>query len=260
MIPGSRTDRTRPHRSRALLGVAAGALAVGLFAAPADAQSGRDYLLGAPVGALTVRGGVSFLSARSEAFDFVSEQFTVSRSDFHSPMAEADLSFRLTPRLHLLMSGGYSSRARRSEFRDFEGTDDLPIEQETRIQRVPLSASAKFYVAKPGRSVGRFAWIPNRYAPYVGVGGGVMWHRFEMDGEFVDFEDYSIFRHTYRSSGYAPLVQGFAGVDITLSPRVALTLETRYQRARGEMGRDFVDFDRIDLSGLQTTAGVHLRF
>jgi hypothetical protein len=245
---------------RWLVAAAVGALLAPLAAQPAAAQESRDFLIGEPVGALSLRGGFSVLRGGSDAFDFVQEQFTLGRRDFHAPAGEADLSFRMTPRLFLMLSGGFSRSAAPSEFRDFVDNNELPIEQVTRLTRVPMALSVKGYLAPTGRSIGRFAWIPNQFAPYAGAGGGMMWHRFEMDGDFIDFNDFAVFTTRYVSDGFAPLAQGFAGLDISLSPRIAFTVEARYQWARAAMGADFEGFDRIDLSGLQTTAGVHLRF
>jgi hypothetical protein len=254
--------RRAPARVRGLpvAATAAALLLVPLVAGPATAQGGRDYLIGTPNASLTVRGGVSLLRGAGDAFDFVQEQFTVGRGDFHAPSGELDLAVRLTPRLYLMGSAGYGRSSAPSEFRDFVDNNELPIEQVTRLTRVPLALSVKGYITPPGRSVGRFAWIPARYAPYVGAGGGMMWHRFEMDGDFIDFNDYAVFTTRYVSDGFAPLAQGFAGVDVTLSPRFALSLEARYHWARADMSNDFVDFDPIDLAGLQTSVGVHLRF
>jgi hypothetical protein len=49
-------------------------------------------------------------------------------------------------------------------------------------------------------------------------------------------------------------------LEYALGRSLVLTLEGRYAWAEGEMGPDFVDFDRIDLSGAQGTVGIGLRF
>jgi hypothetical protein len=244
------------------------ALAVGAgAAAPLQAQETRDYLIGAPTATLTLRGGMSLLRSGSGGFDFLRDQFATGASEFqlmgsaNRPAASgsAELAVRISPRTHIMASFGFDRSATRSEFEHFVDQDDLPIEQETRLLRMPIALSVKQYITPPGQSIGRFAWVPNRFAPYVGAGGGAMAHRLEMDGDFIDFKDYAVFSNTYRSNGFAPMLQGFAGLDMSVTPRIAVTAETRYQWAKGELGREFVGFDRIDLSGLQTTIGVQLR-
>ena len=58
-----------------------------------------------------------------------------------------------------------SRSSTQSEFRHWLDNNDLPIQQTTEFQRVPLTASLKMYLGPPGRSIGRFAWIPKRFAP-----------------------------------------------------------------------------------------------
>ncbi len=67
------------------------------------------------------------------------------------------------------------------------------------------------YLADPGRSIGRFAWIPNRFAPYVGAGGGAMWYRFRQEGDFIDFDTLKVFPDTFDSDGWTPTVHGVRG-------------------------------------------------
>jgi hypothetical protein len=151
---------------------------------------------------------------------------------------------------------------KRSEFRGYIDNDDQPIEQTTRFRRVPLTLSVKQYLTSPGRSISRFAWIPSRAAAYVGVGGGAQYYSFKQDGDFVDFESdaLDVFHDKYESSGWAGVVQGLAGFDYTLSPRLAVTTEARYGWSNADLSRDFSGFHPIDLSGLSTTVGLTIRF
>lgn len=89
-----------------------------------------------------------------------------------------------------------------------------------------------------------------------------MMYSFEQEGEFVDSEseNLDIFRDRLTSDGWTPTAHGLAGVDVALSPRWGVTTEARYSWARGEMGGDYLNFGRIDLSGLSATMGLHVRF
>ena len=74
-----------------------------------------------------------------------------------------DVAYKLSPRVDAVFSVGTARSSTRSEFRHWLDNDNLPIEQTTSFQRVPLTASLKMYLGDPGRSIGRFAWIPKRY-------------------------------------------------------------------------------------------------
>jgi hypothetical protein len=97
-------------------------------------------------------------------------------------------------------------------------------------------------------------------SPYVGASAGWVWYRFEQNGEFVDFDTYDIFRDRFTQTGRAPTVHLYGGADWSLAPAFFLTTEARYEWARADMAGDFVGFDAMDLSGLQATVGVAVRF
>jgi hypothetical protein len=232
-----------------------------VVATPAEAQSsGQGFLFAEPRWTLAIRGGFAHASAGSDIFDFTSEHLTVDRSDFDGFAIGGDLAFAVKPRLDLVVGASYSGTRTGSEFRDFVGTDDLPIAQTTHFVRFPITLSAKAFLLPRGEPVGSLAWIPTRFAPYVGVGGGAMRYGFEQKGEFVDFQDLSIYYDELTSYGWTPTAHGLAGFDLALTPRLGLATEARYTWARGELQDDFIGFDRIDLSGFSVTMGLHVRF
>jgi opacity protein-like surface antigen len=228
---------------------------------PVQAQSSGDgFLFREPVASLTLRGGFGHAGAASDLFSFTREQLTLGRGDFSGPALGADVAIRVAPRLDLAVGVGYSGARATSEFRDWVDDDDLPIEQVTTFERVPVTANVKAYLTPRGRSIGTLAWLPARAAPYVGAGGGAMWYRFQQQGDFVDFETLEIFSDELVTSGWAPTAQALAGLDFSLTPRIALTGEARYAWARAEPGDAFQNFDPIDLSGVSATLGVTFRF
>jgi hypothetical protein len=260
---GSIPTTVSPHpvRNRAVFGCAVTCLALLVRAATAQAQpEPRGFLLGPPAGSVSFRAGVNRASAGSDIFTFVTRELTVDRSDFRTASLVAEVGASLTPRVGLVFGASVGRSETPSEFRDWLDNRDLPIEQSTRLSRTALSASAKVYLVPPGRSIGRFAWIPSRLAPYVGAGAGVMRYRFEQEGDFIDFQTFRVFRDKYSSSGWRPMGQALAGGDISLSPRVAVSVEGRYEWARARLGLDFSGFDPIDLSGVSMTAGVTFRY
>lgn len=228
-------------------------------AAPANAQSGRGFLFDAPDVILGARGGVGLASASSDIYDFVTDELTLSRSDFYGFSAFGDLGYRVMPRVDLIASVGYIGRVARSESRRFEGTDDLPIRQRTEFRRVPLTAGIRLYPLAPGRLVGSYAWIPAKLVPYVGGSAGAMWYRFRQSGEFVDEVTLDIFEDQLDSSGWAPTAEAFAGLEYTLTPRIAITGEGRYTWAEAELSNAFEGFEPIDLAGFAATIGVSFR-
>jgi hypothetical protein len=236
-------------------------LALVAAARPASAQGAGDgFLFRPPAGAVAIRGGFDLARAGSDVFTFVTDELTVNKRDFSSAAFAFDVAFTVSPRVQGVFTVGTTQTTIPSEFRNWLDNNDRPIQQTTTFHRVPLTGSLKTYLADPGRAVGHFAWIPTRYAPYVGAGGGIMWYRFHQDGDFIDFNTFKVFRDLFDSDGWTPTVHAFGGVDVSLSPRFAVTTEGRYQWARAALSRDFSGFDRIDLSGFALTSGITIRY
>ncbi len=227
----------------------------------AGAQStGNGFLFHEPWGGIDIRAGYAMPDANSQIFQFVTSNLTLSKRDFNSPSGEVDASLTISPRLDFMVSSGYAASSTPSEFRNFTGSDGLPIQQTTRFSRVPVTAGLRYYLTERGRQVGSFAWIPSKYAFYTGGGVGWVWSRFSQTGDFVDFSTLDVFTHQYTSSSTSAMADVFTGVDYSLNPRMALTAQAKYAFSRANMGDDWQGFNQIDLSGLAFTAGVHFRF
>jgi outer membrane protein W len=222
--------------------------------------SGDGFLFKQPRVAFKFESGYVLQRAHSELFDFVVEQHTVGRRDFDSPYLGAELSVRVSEHWDLAFGLGYQSTSVASEFREFIGADDLPIEQVTSFQLIPATLSAKYFFRDRGRSIGRFAWIPATIDPFIGVGFGVVSYRFEQDGDFVDFQTLDVFEDHLLSTDDAFLARLAVGVNISLSELFLVSAETRYGWASGRLNsKVFSGFDKMDLAGLQLLAGISFR-
>ena len=229
-------------------------------AASTYAQSaGNGYLFHRPDVTLTLRGGYSLASAQSDVFDDVTSDLTLDRGDFSSFTFGGDLTGHVSERVDIVLSGGFSRSKHQSEFRDFVDNNDLPIEQTTTFDRVPVTVSLRLNLGTTGRSIGQLAWIPSRIVPYVGAGVGAMRYRFKQEGDFVNFSTNAVFPAVLVAEGWALAGQGMAGVDYNVSPRFGVTLDARYLHARGDLGASFKGYERIDLSGVTATVGFSVR-
>jgi opacity protein-like surface antigen len=236
------------------------ALALAVHGTPAAAQlAGNGYLFHAPHATITVRGGYARPTAGSDVFDDVTSQLSLDKSDFGSLSVGADVAFGITERLDLTLDAGYSRSNRKSDFRDFIDNNNLPIEQTTSFERIPLTANLKFNLASPGQRIGQLAWIPSRVVPYVGAGVGVMHYRFKQEGDFVDFNTNAVFPATFDGQDWAFIEQAMAGVQYNFTPMLGLTLDARYLHGRGDLGQAFRDYDKIDLSGATASVGLSVR-
>jgi hypothetical protein len=227
---------------------------------PQEPRRTPDFLFGRPRGAVGVRGSWTFASAGSDLFDFVTRQLTIDKSDFNTPGWGSDVALFLTPRLDTQFGFFMARMSHGSEYRDLVDNNFLPIEQTTSLKTVHLTGSVRVALAPRGRDVSRFAWVPNRFVPFVGAGGGVIKYEFMQRGDFVDFQDSGVFTDVFRSEGWTPSAHAFGGVDVRVFRALYGTIEGRYTKASGELSSDFVNFDPIDLSGFRLSAGINLIF
>ena len=236
--------------------------ALPLLPSQASAQgSGQGFLFKEPRLQLGVHAGYTLARAGGGVLDHAREQLTLNKRDFNASSWGFELATPASEneRLDIALDVRFSRSEVRSEMRDWVDLDNLPIEQTTTFIRVPVTVSTKFYLRDRGRAVSRFAWIPEKWAPFVGAGGGLIWYRFEQTGDFVDIATLDILNFTLESSGTAPTGHVFAGVDISISPRFLWNLEGRYALGGAKTNSVF-DFDNIDLSGFRVTVGLAVRF
>ena len=242
-----------------LIALSAATLLAGGATSSFAQASGDGYLFHRPDVTLSVRGGYSRADAKSDVFDEVTSNLTLDRGDFSGLTVGGDLAVPIANRVDLVLAGGYSRSSHKSEFRDFVDNNDLPIEQTTTFERIPVTANLRLNLSEPGRSIGSLAWIPSRVVPYVGAGVGAMRYGFRQQGDFVDFNTLGVFNSTVESSGWTFVSQAMEGVDYNFTSKLGLSLDARYLHANGEPGSAFKGYDRIDLSGLTATVGLSVR-
>lgn len=220
----------------------------------------RDFFFRQPAATLTFFGALSAPSAGSDLYSFSFDELSLDRQDLRTMAHGVDLAIRTSPRTEVVVGVTFGRSAHRSSFRNFVDLNDQEIEQTTVLTRVPIGGSVRYYLTPRGEAIGSRAWVPARFTPFVGLGGGVMQYRFAQFGEFINFDNFDVFRQEYTTKGWAPYAQGSIGAGWSLSRVFELTGEIRYVRASGENGADFEGFDPIDLSAVSTSLGLTLRF
>lgn len=248
-------------RARLIRGPLAVAGLLALSAPIAVAQdSGNGFLFQQPLGSFTINGGYAHASAGGGLFSFVTNELSLNKSDFSGGTVGVAAALRVAPRFDVELSTSYSGTSTQSNYRALVDQNNQEITQTTDFRRVPLMLSVKAYLQPRGREVGKFAWVPSRFAPYVGVGAGAMWYSFHQYGDFVDYQTNGVFPSDLSSSQWTPAGQALAGVDVTLTPHLALTGEANYVLASAKLNNSFLGFDQIDLSGLSATIGLTFRY
>lgn len=231
-------------------------------AAPPQTRPAPDFLFGEPRGSIGVRGSWVFARAGGDLFEFLQKQLTIAEGDFDAPAVAVDVGLAVAPRADVLFGFEFIDAGTRSEYRAYVDSNRRPITQETALREANLSGSVRIALMSRGRRVSRLAWIPRRATPYAGAGGGLLWYRFQQQGDFIDVFNprLTVFTDRLTSQGWTPSAHAFGGVDVRLSRRLFLAIEGRYLWASASLERSFEGFDPIDLAGLRMTAGVNVLF
>ena len=219
------------------------------------------FLFGRPGNSVGVRGLWHQARAESGVHEFLTETLTLEPRDFDALGVAIDVGFAVTSRLDFHVGLDYARTATTtSEFREFVGSDDLPIAQDTTLAQTDLNGSVSFAIIPRGRAIGQYAWIPNAVVPYVGAGAGMQRYGLDLIGEFVDQADFSLFDDHLQANGWTPSVHLFGGVDVRLTSRLFATAEARYVMAEPDPAGAFEGFDSLDLSGLRVAGGIRFMF
>ena len=228
-----------------------------------------DFQIDEPRMSLGFRGGWAFNRSKGEIYDFLTDELTLSKSDFDAPAFTVDFSWRLISWLDVVFGVEYSGREQKSEDRHFTEVNGNPINQKTRLTQVPLTLSLKIYPIGRGEKVGQYAWIRKTVVPYFGGGIGGTWYELKQKGDFVDRDPdpgdcplppppnppACIFSDTFTSDDWTFAQHAFAGLDIKLTRSFGLILEGRYYWADADLKGDYVGFNPIDLDGARAMIG-----
>jgi hypothetical protein len=225
-------------------------------------RGGDGYLFKRPFGTLSIRAGAARPNASGSVFSLADSLLTLSPNRYAGFAVTVESSMLVGDRGEVVLGVSVNNRKVGSEYRDWTDSKDLPIEQSTRFNRVPVSIGYKWNLRPSGRTVSRLAWVPNGFVPYVAAGGGAMWWSFRQEGDFVDFQtaNLEVFRSVLQDRGWAPLAYAATGAAWHVTPSMAVTGEARFDASRSSLGGSFDGFRNIGLSGVGVTAGVQLRY
>jgi hypothetical protein len=203
-----------------------------------------DFMLGRPKGFVSLDGGFLFAAAGSDVYDFITEQLTIDKKNFNTPVFGGRFGVAISPRFEVGVLYENAKSQTASEYREFIDNAGLPITQTTMRQDHQIAATVRWSLVPSGRR----------------PSAGAIKYKFEQFGSFVDFQTLRVFNDTFRSEGWAPSVHVLAGTDLRLYRRLYLTGEARYTWSSAPLSADFVDFDPIDLAGARLGASLKLVF
>jgi hypothetical protein len=174
-----------------------------------------------------------------------------STSDWTSFTGGAQYNFKIHK--NVLFGFGFDGydRTLQTSYRNYERPDGRNIYQTLHVEMWPMYGELRI------QPTSRRAKI----APFVGVGGGLVWWRYEEYGDFVRFTDphLAVYNDSFFSEGTTGIVHVTGGLRVAITDEIGIFGQFKYQWGSTDMGDDFRG-NKIDLSGASYTGGVSIRF
>ena len=200
----------------------------------------------------------------SDIYDFVTDQFTIEKSDFNTGSFAAELGFSVTPRLDIIGRHGFQrhehSRPTIATEEDNCRTESLPIQQITELEQMNLSASAKFSLLPRGRSDQPPGVDPEHVCPVCRRRRRLRQIQLPPERRFRRLRRSPHLHRHVPSEGWTPTFHVLGGTDIQVYAPPDAVVRSAILVAARRPGQDFIDFEPIDLGGFRFGAGIHFAF
>jgi hypothetical protein len=194
--------------------------------------------------------GLFIPQLRSELWDVNLENLTFSKSDMINAYYSGEYEFYFDRHASFSVEVGSYTRTIYAQYRDYTFEDGAPIFQNISLRIVPVEANLKYYP------------MGHRYAifPFIGVGAGVYAWTYQQWGDFINFEDDSVNEGLAETRRFGFGLNGRCGMVFRFHPRLAFTLEGKYQYLKGHLSENFQGFNQLDMGGFTVNAGINVYF
>jgi hypothetical protein len=197
---------------------------------------------------INLKMGVFLPSLQSDLWEENIRNLAFNKSDLINIYEGVEFEYFPNRYTSLSLEIGTYHKTVYSEYTDYTYEDGSPIRQNISLRIMPIEANIKLY------PLGR----RNTISPYVGAGAGLYVWRYQQWGDFVIFPEAYIREEEFaETKTFSFGFNGRAGLLIRFHPRVALSLEGKYQYLRGQLSGYFEGFEKLDLGGITTTVGIN---
>ena len=185
---------------------------------------------------------------KSDLWRINMENLAFKKSDMNNAYFAFEYEYFLNRYSSFSLELGSYNRILNSEYRDYEYDDGTPIYQSLSLRITPLEVTYKFYPVGHRRM----------FIPYLGVGGGAYFWRYEQWGEFIDFKTGDVNEGNAITHAVTIGFNARAGFILRLQRSLGIAIEGKYQYLRGRLSDYFEGFNQLDLSGFTATIGLNV--
>lgn len=197
---------------------------------------------------INLKIGLFVPGLRSDLWEDNLENLEFAKSDMMNVYYGVEYEAYLNRYTSFSLEIGSYSRSVYSYYKDYTFQNDDPIFQNISLRLTPIEANFKFYP------------LGHRYRvfPFFGAGAGLYAWTYQQWGNFINFEDDSIYEGFAETKTVSVGFNGRIGLVFRFYSRVALALEGKYQYLKGRLSRFFEGFELLDLGGFTANLSVNI--
>ena len=205
--------------------------------------------------------GGFFLHGDSDFWVETEDVFTLNSGDFDGGMIGFTYLTTMSNHLEVGLNVDFYNETVFSAYRDYTDADGFSIFHDTNLSMVPLSLDVRFLPAgRYGTRGSRGQVLVRRPVFYLGGGIGVNFFEYEEVGDFVDFDLDEVVFDRFQDTGAAFSTHALAGIELPVSPGLALLIEGKYTWSEENLGSDFAGLGELDLGGTSVSVGLSYSF
>lgn len=175
------------------------------------------------------------------------ENLAFDKQDMLGAYYAAEIEMDMGRYFTLAIEGGYYHQDVFTAYRDYEHQNGSPINQDLSLKITSLEADFKLYPLG----------YRNVFNPYIGGGFGIYAWKYIQGGEFINFEDDTIYEGEAYTRTITPGFNAKLGFVYRFQRSMGISFEARYTYVKGELSDLFEGFNRLDLSGVTLIMGIN---
>jgi hypothetical protein len=199
---------------------------------------------------LNLKVGLLYPSQNSDLWQINRENLATTKSDLLNAYYAAEYETPVGRYATVAIEVGSYSRTRHTEYRDYEHTDGTPVYQNFSLRLTPIEGTLRIYPNGHRRD----------FCPYLGLSAAVYAWTFEQWGEFINMQTGQVTEGNAITRTFAAGFAARAGILLRMQRNIGLTVEGKYNYAKGQLSGDFDGFELFDLSGFTGTVGLNFYF
>lgn len=197
---------------------------------------------------LNLKIGLFQPNMNSDLWETNMENLALNKQDMQDLIYALEYEIFIHSRFAISLELWHYEKEHYSAYKDYEYDDGSPINQNLALSISSLELNVKVYPTSYRRA----------FNPFIGAGIGIYRWIYEQWGDFINFEDWTVFEGYADTRAYTLGFNGRAGFVFRFRRSVGFSFEAKYQYLKGQLSSLFEGFGKLDMSGLTLSIGLNL--